>query len=284
MILLEHIVRDVRHAVRSIARMPLLAAVIVVSLGRSASASTPSSSPGSRRWCSSRSPASQGSAAFHSVEPRTETGLLSRGVVARVPTTCASGCIVSRTCSRSGCVPLYVGEAGAVERASGLLVSDNYFPALGLQPAAGGFSGRRSRPPGGDPVVVISYGYWQTALRRRSPDVLGQTIRVNGSRSDDRRRHAARIPGHDDRAERSTSGCRRRSPRCCSRGSRELEDRGIRGYTVHRDARGRRHAARRRRPISTAMRQLARAYPATNATLAGEVLPFSERRAARSGC
>src|SRR5438132_185707 len=36
-------------------------------------------------------------------------------------------------------IPLYVGERGCVERASALLVSDNYFTALGLTPALGRF-------------------------------------------------------------------------------------------------------------------------------------------------
>ena len=35
--------------------------------------------------------------------------------------------------------PLYVGESGHVERGNGLLVSSNYFSALGLTPALGRF-------------------------------------------------------------------------------------------------------------------------------------------------
>ena len=36
-------------------------------------------------------------------------------------------------------MPAYVGETGAVERLFGLLVSDNYFSALGVTPAIGRF-------------------------------------------------------------------------------------------------------------------------------------------------
>ena len=44
-------------------------------------------------------------------------------------------------------VPLYVGEPGATERAFGMLVSDNYVSALGVQPVLGGHaSGLFARP------------------------------------------------------------------------------------------------------------------------------------------
>src|SRR4029079_1253964 len=77
--------------------------------------------------------------------------------------------------------PLYVGPSGHVERSSGLLVSDNYFDALGLVPSLGRFF----RPdeveqPGAAPVVVISHDYWQTRYGGR-PDALGQPVRVNGA-------------------------------------------------------------------------------------------------------
>src|SRR4029079_12545563 len=77
--------------------------------------------------------------------------------------------------------PLYVGERGRVERAGGLLGSDNSLTALGLTPALGRFL----RPdevekPGTAPVVVISYDYWRTRFAA-SPAVLGQAVRINGN-------------------------------------------------------------------------------------------------------
>ena len=48
-------------------------------------------------------------------------------------------------------------------------------------------------------VVVLSYAYWKTRFGA-DPGVLNQTIIVNGQ-PDDRRRRAARIRGHDARAE-----------------------------------------------------------------------------------
>src|SRR4029079_14208376 len=60
-------------------------------------------------------------------------------------------------------VAFNVGEPGRSERATGLLVSGNYFSALGLKPALGRFpQPDEVTRAGGAPVVVISHSYWQT--------------------------------------------------------------------------------------------------------------------------
>jgi predicted permease len=69
---------------------------------------------------------------------------------------------------------------GASERATGDLVSGNYFDLLGIQPAAGRlFNAADDRTPGAHPVAVLSHGYW---IRRfgGNPAVVNQTITVNG--------------------------------------------------------------------------------------------------------
>ena len=69
---------------------------------------------------------------------------------------------------------------GASERAHGDLVSGNYFDVLGVQPALGRlFNAADDRTPGGHPVAVLSYGYWQRKFGG-DPLVLNQTITVNG--------------------------------------------------------------------------------------------------------
>ena len=92
-------------------------------------------------------------------------------------------------------MPLYVGEPGQVERAYGLLVSDNYFSALGLRPALGRFF----RPdevarPGGEPVVgdlarVLAEPLRGCADRRRADRSRQRP------RPDDRRRRPAGFQG-----------------------------------------------------------------------------------------
>ena len=171
-------------------------------------------------------------------------------------------------------LPLYVGERGRVERSTGLLVSDNYFSSLGLVPALGRFlRADEVAQPGAAPVVVISYNYWQTRYAGR-PDVLGQSIRINGAE--------LAIVGV---APRGFKGTVMRlvfdfwmpatmAPAVLS-GSRELEDRSARGYTVAGYLASGAGLAQAQADADLAMRQFAQAYPATNRGVTADVLPFS---------
>jgi predicted permease len=69
---------------------------------------------------------------------------------------------------------------GKSERASGELVTGNYFEVLGVRPAIGRmFSAADDRTPGAHPIAVLSYGYWQRRFAG-DPSVLNQSILVNG--------------------------------------------------------------------------------------------------------
>jgi len=69
--------------------------------------------------------------------------------------------------------------AGKPERIWGTVATGNYFDVLGVKPILGrGFLPVEDRTPGGAPVAVISYRFWQTHFHG-SDDVLGQTISLN---------------------------------------------------------------------------------------------------------
>jgi len=69
---------------------------------------------------------------------------------------------------------------GQTTTGRGVLVSGSYFPVLGIQPALGRLIGPSdNRAVGSSPVVVLSYAYWHNRFDG-SPDVLNQTIIVNG--------------------------------------------------------------------------------------------------------
>lgn len=69
---------------------------------------------------------------------------------------------------------------GSTVSAGGLLVSGNYFPLLGLRPAAGRLiAPEDDRDLGAHSVVVLSHGYWQSAFAS-DPSVVGKTLVVNG--------------------------------------------------------------------------------------------------------
>jgi predicted permease len=77
-------------------------------------------------------------------------------------------------------VSLSLVRSGEPEPVAASLVSGNYFPMLGVQPALGRFFlPEEDGAPGAHPVAVLSYGLWQ---RRFGSDsgVIGRVVRLNG--------------------------------------------------------------------------------------------------------
>jgi predicted permease len=72
-----------------------------------------------------------------------------------------------------------VASKGQTDRATGELVSGNYFEVLGVQPAVGRvFSQDDDRVPGAQPVVVLSYPYWIRHFGS-DPSVLNKVLLIN---------------------------------------------------------------------------------------------------------
>jgi predicted permease len=67
-----------------------------------------------------------------------------------------------------------VSTADAADLPAGLLVSDNYFSLLGVEPAIG-----RTFAPSDDAVAVVSHRFWTTRFNA-DPGVVGRAITVNG--------------------------------------------------------------------------------------------------------
>ncbi len=74
-----------------------------------------------------------------------------------------------------------LGFNGTSERVDGELVSGTYFPTLGVGAALGRtFTPDDDRTPGGHPVAVLSYAYWQSRFAG-DPSIVGKTVAVNGN-------------------------------------------------------------------------------------------------------
>jgi predicted permease len=74
-----------------------------------------------------------------------------------------------------------VSYQGDTELAECELISGNYFEVLGVRPALGRvFSMNDEQAPGANPVVVLSYGYWQRHFGG-NPQVLNQSVPINGT-------------------------------------------------------------------------------------------------------
>src|SRR5580704_14080394 len=74
-----------------------------------------------------------------------------------------------------------LGFSGTTERVSGELVSGTYFPVLGVGAAIGRtFTPDDDRVPGGHPLAILSYAYWQSRFAG-DPSIVGKTLTVNGN-------------------------------------------------------------------------------------------------------
>jgi len=268
---IENLLGDLRNAGRSISRMPGLAAVIIVSLAIGIGVNTTIFS-----WIQmilfQPMPAVTGAANFLLVEPRTETGGYSgaswleyRDLQKQVP--------ALRDVVASQMVAFNVGERGQTERTHGQLVSGNYFPALGLKPAIGRFIRlEEAERPGTEPVVVISYDYWQTRFRG-SPTAVGQKLRVNDRDLivigvAPKEFQGTMVPLKFELWVPATM-----APALLS-GTRDLEDRSIRSFSLIGMLRPGATPEEAQAELSTAMAQLARDYPDASAGIGGEILTF----------
>jgi predicted permease len=262
---------DLKHAWRSIRRMPVLAAVVVVSLGIGIGVNTAVFS-----WVQAvvlrPLPGVADAGRFQLIEPRADTGsypgaswLEYRDLRERLP--------IFPELIASRMAPFTLGDAGRSVRVYGMLVSGNYFSALGMQPALGRFfRPDEAARPGTEPVAVISHDFWQTRLAGAA-DVVGRTLRVNDQQ-------LTVVGVAPERFQGTTLGLNfdlwvpaTMAP-LIQGGSRELEDRTMRGYSMMARLPAGSSIVEAQAQLNRAMRELAAIYPETNSTLQAEVLPF----------
>jgi predicted permease len=273
LLFIENLVGDLRNAGRTISRMPGLAAVIIVSLAIGIGVNTTIFS-----WIQmilfQPMPAVSGAANFLLVEPRSETGGYPgaswreyRDLQTRVP--------ALRDIVASQMVPFNVGEPGQTERTHGQLVSGNYFSALGLKPAIGRFiRPEETERPGTEPVIVISYDYWQTRFRG-APEAVGQKLRVNERDLivigvAPREFQGTMVPLKFELWAPATM-----APALLG-GTHDLEDRASRAFSLIGMLRPGATRQEAQAEFTTAMAQFARDYPEASAGIGGEILSFWE--------
>jgi predicted permease len=73
-----------------------------------------------------------------------------------------------------------LGYGNRTERVAGELVSGTYFPVLGVRAALGRtFTPEDDRAPGGPPLAMLSYSYWQSRFSSDA-SVIGKNLVING--------------------------------------------------------------------------------------------------------
>ena len=192
---LEDLLQDARYGLRGLRQNKGFAAAVllIVALGVGANAATftlidalilrPLPVPHPEQLITIGNPARTGSLS----EGSPSTDLASYPVYAdlRDQNRVVSGLLASGRADRLDAVvgsPVVgPGSAGGdVEHPRGRYVSGNYFEVLEVPAYLGRtFTAAEDRVPGGDPVVVVSYGYWQ---RRLAGDRswIGRTLAING--------------------------------------------------------------------------------------------------------
>ena len=277
----ENLLGDLRNAARTIRRMPGLAAVIIVSLAVGIGVNATIFS-----WIQTillqPLPGVSGAANFLLLEPRMDIGaypgaswLEYRALQTQVP--------ALRDIVAFQMVPFNVGEKGRTERTFGQLVSGNYFSALGLKPAIGRFiRPEEAEQPGTEPVLVISYDYWQTRFGG-APGALGQKVRI-----DERDLTVIGVAPEDFQGTTPPLKFELWVPATMTPallpGARGLEDRSSRAFSLIGMLRPGATREEAQAELTTAMAQFARDYPEANAGMRGDILSFWKRRAVRSDC
>ena len=251
--------------------MPGLATVVILSLGVGIGVNTTVFS-----WIQAvvlrPLPGVPDGSSFYLIEPRTDTGSYP-GVSWREYQDLRERVGAFRDTIGYRMAPVSVGDAARTERAFAMLVSGNYFQALGLTPALGRFIAEgEARRPGGDPVVVVSHDYWQTHLGGRAT-AAGERLRVN-------EQDLTIVGIAPEGFQGTTLGLQfdlwipaTMAPVLMA-GSRELDDRSLRGYSVMGRLKPQATEARARTEVDAAMRDLARVYPESNGAMQSEILKF----------
>ena len=179
---IDELGRDLRHAFRMLSRSPGFTAIAALSLALGIGANSalfslhdaillrplPVRDPGSVVTVTAASPEDQlifsGGVSYPNYRDLREQSRSFDGLVADQ--------LISVSFGRS--------RQAAREMRMGMLVSDNFFDVLGIQPALGRrFTREEGQVPGRDAVVVLGYDFWKNALAE-DRSVVGGVILLNG--------------------------------------------------------------------------------------------------------
>ena len=269
--MLDEVTRDLRHSWRMIGRMPWVATVIVGSLAIGIGFNVAVFS-----WIQAVAfrplPGVGDAASFQVLELETGDGH-SAGASWPEYRDLRDGIRGFRDLVAYRMAPITLGDARNSERAYGMLVSGNYFSALELRPAAGRFF----RPDevvraGAEAVTVISWDVWKKRFDGAA-SAIGQRVILND--------RPLTIIGVTPRGFQGTMlGLSfdfwvpaTMAPALLG-GSREIDDRGIRGYSMITKLAPGATRDGAQAELTAAMQRLALDYPQTNARLQARILPF----------
>jgi putative ABC transport system permease protein len=186
--MLDVLLQDVRYAVRSLARRPLITSVAVLSLALGIGVNTAIFSV-FERFLLRQLPVPAPQDIVHVTSPGPKPGFTSSsdgGGHAHIFSLPLFRDIERLENSGFAAVAAHrdfaanLAHLGTTARADGLVVSGSYFAMLGMSPALGRLlTAEDDRVPGGHPLIVLSHAYWTTRFGA-DPSVIGDAVIVNG--------------------------------------------------------------------------------------------------------
>jgi predicted permease len=266
---LSDVFRDVHYAWRTLARMPLLAGVVIVSLGIGIGVNASVFS-----WIEAAVlrpiPGIEDPSAFFLVEARSDTGSYP-GMSWQDYKDLRKNLRSFQDVLAFRGAPVNLGNGDRAERRYALLASDNYFSGLGLRPVIGRlFTAEDSSLE--HPGIVISHGFWKAQFGA-DPAVLGRTLRVNDQTVTIIGVLPEGFQGTVLALEFDLWAPADLAPLLFG-GTRELDDRSQRAYSLMGKLRPGVTLTEANAEVRTALKQLAAIYPEVNANFSGEVLPY----------
>src|SRR5690349_91657 len=178
--MLSHALRDLTHAVRALSRAPAFTFVCVVSLG--IGMAPVMAIPYVSRLTTLAPPGVKTEELVQlvttSVGPHEQTGQWSYPDYLDLRDANTGMTLIGWTGAQSEIT--FHAAGGTKMQASTMFVPANYFKTLGVALARGaGFDASADDPLRAEPVVVLTYSFWQTRLSA-DPEVVGKTLTIDG--------------------------------------------------------------------------------------------------------
>ena len=262
----------IRHAFRTIGRMPGLAAVVILSLGVGIGVNTAVFS-----WIQAillkPIPGVDEQRQLLSRRAEVRHRHLSRACRGRSTAISNRDCSRSRSWSPSGWRRSTSARQGAPSGPTRSSCPEISSARFGCGRRRDGSSRQDEvERPGAEPVVVISHDYWQTHFAG-SPSAIGQTIRVNDLALTIVGVAPERLPGHDPRAAIRPVGAGHAGAGAVRRIERARRSQSARLLGDGPPARRRGRSAAHRR-VRDGDARAGRVIPESNGRISGELMPY----------
>jgi hypothetical protein len=176
--LVETLLQDLRYGVRMLRRSPMFSTIAIATIALATAAIATVTSLGETLlWRHLRADHAENLVFVSATRGRRTDGVVSYPDYASFRDRATT---VSGLAAHYSVAPLFVAVGANAREVNGAVVSANYFPLLGTQPALGRFFyGEEDRVPDRDRVAVLGYDFWRSWFAA-DPAAVGSSLSING--------------------------------------------------------------------------------------------------------